>query len=375
MNIQQKLTKLGKFYGLPENWLESHPHLFASSVVHIPPAQLQAMQNIIQAVEQVVHLPAYATQVLTWAEQAYAKSKALGLFIGYDFHLTSEGPKLIEINTNPAGFALNALLALGNNTWEDVCMSIFEAEWQRCRENGTLQRIAIVDDQPQQQYFYPEFLLFQKLLHDYGIDSIIVDPAELSIKNNCLQARGLGIDLVYNRLTDFTLTTPEHALLKAAYLEDFVVLTPNPYVYSLYANKKNLTLLSDPDFLQNCEVQESVIAELTQGIAKTWLVDAKQADWFWQKRKELFFKPATSYAGKGVYQGSKVTHKVFAEILKNPYVAQTFIPPSQQRGLKMDVRSYAYAGQVLGVAARLYQGQTTNFRSAGSGFAVVNVNI
>ena len=38
---------------------------------------------------------------------------------------------------------------------------------------------------------------------------------------------------------------------------------------------------------------------------------------------------------------------------------------------KMDIRLYTYAGQVLLTAARLYQGQTTNFRTAGGGFAPV----
>jgi hypothetical protein len=37
----------------------------------------------------------------------------------------------------------------------------------------------------------------------------------------------------------------------------------------------------------------------------------------------------------------------------------------------VDVRNYAYDGTVKLVAARLYQGQTTNFRTAGGGFAPV----
>jgi hypothetical protein len=39
--------------------------------------------------------------------------------------------------------------------------------------------------------------------------------------------------------------------------------------------------------------------------------------------------------------------------------------------MKVDVRNYTYAGQVLLSAARLYQGQTTNFRTPGGGFAPV----
>jgi len=40
---------------------------------------------------------------------------------------------------------------------------------------------------------------------------------------------------------------------------------------------------------------------------------------------------------------------------------------------KTDVRLYVYNGQVLLTAARLYQGQTTNFRTPGGGFAPVFV--
>jgi hypothetical protein len=39
--------------------------------------------------------------------------------------------------------------------------------------------------------------------------------------------------------------------------------------------------------------------------------------------------------------------------------------------LKADIRNYTYAGAVQLVAARLWQGQTTNFRTPGGGFARV----
>jgi hypothetical protein len=38
---------------------------------------------------------------------------------------------------------------------------------------------------------------------------------------------------------------------------------------------------------------------------------------------------------------------------------------------KLDVRLYTYAGEVLLAVARLYQGQTSNFRTPGGGFAPV----
>ena len=61
------------------------------------------------------------------------------------------------------------------------------------------------------------------------------------------------------------------------------------------------------------------------------------------------------------------------------YVAQALVPPSERqlvidgekRALKVDVRNYVYNGVVQLVSARLYQGQTTNFRTQGGGFAAV----
>jgi hypothetical protein len=61
------------------------------------------------------------------------------------------------------------------------------------------------------------------------------------------------------------------------------------------------------------------------------------------------------------------------------YVAQALVAPSERQvvearspvALKADIRNYAYAGVIKLVAARLYQGQTTNFRTPGGGFAPV----
>jgi hypothetical protein len=39
--------------------------------------------------------------------------------------------------------------------------------------------------------------------------------------------------------------------------------------------------------------------------------------------------------------------------------------------LKIDIRAYVYQGKIQLLAARLYAGQTTNFRTLGGGFAPV----
>ena len=119
--------------------------------------------------------------------------------------------------------------------------------------------------------------------------------------------------------------------------------------------------------------------DFLSAIPRTVPVTSGNVDELWKSRKDLFFKPTDGHGGKAVYRGDKVTKNVWAGITRGNYVAQKFIRPSQRmvevdgtpEALKMDVRLYTYDAQVLLVAARLYQGQTTNFRTTGGGFASV----
>ena len=114
---------------------------------------------------------------------------------------------------------------------------------------------------------------------------------------------------------------------------------------------------------------------------RTIEVTSGNAEQLWATRKSRFFKPSGGFGSKAVYRGDKVTKGVWAEIVRGGYVAQEFAPASERTikldGVatvrKTDVRLYVYDGQVLLTAARLYQGQTTNFRTPGGGFAPVFV--
>jgi hypothetical protein len=116
-------------------------------------------------------------------------------------------------------------------------------------------------------------------------------------------------------------------------------------------------------------------------VPRTRSVTAANADALWEQRKHLFFKPATGYGSKAAYRGDKLTRRVWGEIVAGNFVAQALVPPSvrmvdvagEPTQLKLDVRAYAYDGQVQLLAARTYAGQTTNFRTAGGGFSPVVV--
>lgn len=367
------------------------PYLFAAATVFVSSARLQQMRDVIQSVDQVVALPAWHDAVLP-ASVDKSRPKAQGVFFGYDFHVNAEGVHLIEINSNAGGGLLNNLLlqsqhyvtAAGGMTAdenpEQIFLRMFLREWRLERGDQPLRSIAIVDEKPQEQYFYPEFLLAQKMFERAGLLAVIADPAELEVRAEGVFCQGEKIDMIYNRLTDFSLIT--HAALNKAYQNDLVVITPHPRAYALYADKRNLTLLTDVDRLRAMGVTTQTVGTLQAGIPETRQVLEKNAEYWWPQRKQWFFKPATGYGGKGSYRGANITRKVFSEIIQGGYVAQRLAVPgvrlvsvagAEPAVFKFDIRCYVYASQLQMVVARLYQGQTTNFRTPGGGFAVVRV--
>jgi hypothetical protein len=219
-------------------------------------------------------------------------------------------------------------------------------------------------------------VLFERLFRRFGIDAAIRSPEELAFVEGELRDAAGRIDLVYNRLTDFSLQEAPHGTLRAAYLAGAAVVTPHPRAHALYADKRNLALLTDAARLHAWGASPATVEVLARGIARTEVIDKGHAARLWAERRKLFYKPAGGYGSKAAYRGDKLTRRVWEEILEREYVAQELVVPSERRiaadiALKLDVRNYAYSGEVQLLAARLYQGQTTNLRTAGGGFAPV----
>ncbi len=163
---------------------------------------------------------------------------------------------------------------------------MFEQEWQRQRANSMPRRLAIVDDSPQTQ-FMPELSWLNSCLQARGIDTLILDPSELEYVDGALTTQGRPIDMVYNRLVDFALDAPTHEALRRAYLDGAVVVTPNPRVHALMANKRNLTLLSDPETLRDWGLSDDD-ENIECAVPKTRLVSADDSTELWSARNELF---------------------------------------------------------------------------------------
>ena len=369
--------------------LDKRANYFASTAVFISQTDQDSMLEQITAIETLVQTEAYQQTVLERASNSSfpaAQAKTKGAFMGYDFHMTPDGPRLIEINSNAGGaFIVNALYkAIGKPELEfDASIAnMFASEWALAGRDTELRNIAIVESAPEDQFHYPDMCLAADSLRRQGFKVIITDPEALAYRDGGLYVGDFAVDLVYNRLTDFSLTEPDSKNLRQAFMENTVVVTPAPHHHTLFADKQNLTLMSDTAKLETMGISKKLRSVLGT-IPKTIVVTPENLDHLWENRKKYFFKPHAGYGSRAAYRGAKLTKKVWRAISEGSYVAQEFISPSvravtrpsDQTELKFDMRIYTYNGRPLLKAARVYQGQTTNLRTEGGGLAPVLLTV
>lgn len=306
------------------------------------------------------------------------------VFDSFDFHLTTAGPKLIEINTNAGGAFLQPLLleALADSNAEPgfAPEQLLIDAYARLAPKRRLARLAIVDSQPQTQPLHLDMRLAAAALEARGIAVDILDVALLQRERGQLLGPNGPIEMVYNRLTDFELTTPGNETLRAAWENDEVVLAPNPDVYRSFADKRHLITLSDADQVADlagvCDVDVETVLST---VPPTEILTADKAERLWSQRRDYVFKPSSGYGSRGVYRGDKISRSKWQEILDQGYLAQRFAEPSQRSlqisggiiPFKVDVRVWTHGIEPVFAAARLYAGQVMGFRSEGAGFAPI----
>lgn len=310
------------------------------------------------------------------------------LMMGYDFHLTPEGPKLIEVNTNAGGAYLawlsqqqtGRIVSLDlSPRYEQRLLQSFVEEWRAFSQHDRpLKTVAIMDEDPANQPLYTEMLACCEWLCEQGIDARVIAPDQLDIDDNGVFACGKEIDLIYNRHCDFFLESEEMADVRSAYLARRVCLSPNPFAYGLLADKRRMILWSDAEKMRSLGLDEQDLDLLTEMVPASSLLADYQPEELWSRRKGLIFKPVTRFGSRGVLMGKGITRKRFSELEPQTTLVQDVVPPSLEKGegereFKVDLRLFVYRDQLIGVAARLYQGQVTNLRTEGGGFAPVRI--
>ncbi len=286
--------------------------------------------------------------------------------MSYDFHLSSENQlELIEINTNASFLALGLelyqflkLSEVSSNFNEKNIVDMFQVENRLASQKDL--NLTIIDEHPERQRLYVEFLIYQSLLRKNNIPCEIADITEIEkIKASTL---------IYNRYTDFYLQEPKSAEIKKLFNDSKINLSPNPYEYFLLADKERFI-----DWSAQTEVEKPL------SLLPTYDLGVEDKEKIWSERKQLFFKPKNAFGGKQTYRGASISRKVFESVTNSNFIAQRISPPSEiivphnneKVNFKYDLRCYAYQDQLQLVVARLYQGQTTNLRTEGGGFAAI----
>ncbi len=189
----------------------------------------------------------------------------------------SDGPKLIEINTNAGGAMLNAVMGRAQQaccrevadlisgpsdfaTIEERLFAMFIADWRRARGHG-----AAAPHRDRRQRAAARSTCTRNSCCSSACSNRAASPRPSLIRREldarwrrAAPRRADPIDMVYNRLTDFYFDAPEHAVLARAYRANAAVVTPHPHSHALYANKHNLALLSDAAVLHRWGIERSI---------------------------------------------------------------------------------------------------------------------
>lgn len=310
------------------------------------------------------------------------------LLLSYDVHPTPDGPVLIEVNTN-AGGVLSAFEVARRVNHCDP-----DREQDRLRERllelfrrdligeGTAHAgrpfgappctVAIVDDDLASQPLLGEMQALATLLRSHA-DVLVVDASELAYHDGRLRHRGTAIDRVYWRSTDFVLSDSAHGAVRRAVAEGTTAIAPSPAAYGAIAHKRRFVAWSHaPELARDEETG------LTFRIAGTRCMSSRSTEDWYGDRKAWVFKPESGHAGRGVYVGKRISRQKLAALPPHDYLAQCYVPhPVVDRAgtpWKYDVRFYADRGEIIGAAARVFQGQVVGMTAPGSGFAALRVD-
>jgi len=346
------------------------------SAIAVSRADFHAMLRFARLMHRLKRQPAYAEALLTHTAPATRYDPGLpSVLMGYDFHLGEGVPRLIEINNNAGGLYLHNAVWLPQPESDEMpgtlgqrLLSMFPEKWRN---------IAIMDEDVEGQFMYPEMCAYGALLRGQGRCVLVTSPEDIrAADDGALYAGDLRLHAIYNRHTDFYLESPALIHIRKAYLSGRVALTPNPRSYALLGDKGRMVDWWHPGLLESCLSAEDV-RFVRQIVPETHMLADMDAERAWAERRAWVFKPAARHGGKGVLPGKAMSRRRFGQMPPEHTVMQRFVPPGTVRvdedEYKFDVRLFTHGERLIAVAGRIWQGMVTNFRVPGSGWVSLEI--
>lgn len=359
-------------------------NLLSPFVVELPRTILDQAKEIIRTLFALAHQQNYQEYYQPQIHSLGLRNPGnYGIMMSYDFHVDGDGIlKLIEVNTNAAflilGYELYQMRGLA-----PTCASFSLSDLKTCilneialssvghsRPNNHSIKTAIIDDKPEQQRLYIEFLAARELFREFDFECEVLDSQNLKAGE---------FHFAYNRDTDFYLNTDRLNNLKTIYDSGEICLSPNPYEYFLLADKQRMIQWGQSEWQKSLNLAPNQTEILRKHVPLCLDFATNSPEEIWNLRKKLFFKPKRAFGSKQTYKGSSISRKVFENFLPEEFMGQEYVPapeiscetPAGPQNFKYDLRCYAYKGELQLVMARLYQGQVTNLKTPHGGFACV----
>ncbi len=343
--------------------------MISSWDLFLPSEIKQSCERAIQSLWMLRSQDDYI-QTIEGISKAY-KPPNYSAFMSYDFHILNGRPKLVEVNTNAAFSTISLILGQQELTLShyDPLRKMIEEEWSYF-SSKPLKKILIIDDKPETQVAYFEFLILKELFTLWGWETEIWDANKKYEKD---------VDFIYNRCTDFYLKEERHQWIERLYISGAVCLSPNPHEYVLLADKSRLIQWSENDFLSQFPLSSKERENIKDVSLTSEVFNLQKKEEYWENKKSLFFKPLNSFGTKGVYCGSSINRDIFSQLDEN-YLVQEFAPAPiaksynskiTDKDWKFDLRAFVYKNYIFSWCARVYKGEVTNRKEPGGGFASV----
>jgi len=363
------------------------PTLASDRPVPVSRTDFERMFEFSNTIYRLKHQEVYARLLENkLPETAKPRPDTPGILMGFDFHLTDDGPKLIEINNNAGGLYIGPHTNADGESqpWlpqpdmgelpgdiETRLLEMFPKVWKN---------IAIVDEGIENQFMFPEMQAYAELLERDDRNVFLLSPEALQWRDQPNE-RGLyfnqhRLDGIYNRHTDFYLDSVAMQDIKKAYMAGFIQLNPHPRSYALLGDKARMADWWHEGLLESC-LSASEIHLIRQIVPEIHLMNECNDEKAWQERKNWVFKPSARHGGKGVLLGKAMSRKRFDALDRTDTVMQKFVPASvvmlHDQAFKFDVRLFTQGEKLIAVAGRVWQGQVTNFRTEGSGWVPLEI--
>ncbi|MDQ6982477.1 MAG: hypothetical protein Q9M08_05675 [Mariprofundus sp.] len=348
--------------------------------VPVSRSEFDTMLGFSRTVFQLKDNVAYLSRLSKDLPQAaHIQPEWPSVLMGFDFHLTPDGPKLIEINNNAGG------LYIGDDRWipqpdipelqnhlEQRLAEMFCSEWTT---------IAIMDENVTAQFMYPEMLAYAELLRKDGRQVFVICPEQLQLRDDGLVFDGVRVDVIYNRHTDFYLEGDDVSHIRLAYERGQVAINPHPRSYALIGDKSRMVDWWREGLLEQC-VKQNMVKQIRSVTPETHQLSELDMEQAWVERKQWVFKPAARHGGKGVLLGKAMSRKRYEALDVADTIVQRLVPASEldveglggeMNRMKLDIRLYMHGEKLIALAGRVWRGQMTNFRQAGSGWVSIDI--